>query len=292
MAAGYTSSYDANGSKPPTKPNPISIQYSPEREAHNAMNHVMKLRTPSVTPNFPTSRLNKKGFTTGALLIAVLSLLALPGRAAITVTNGSFEDTGTEYSAVLGGLYEATGWINLSALDIQASSALAGVEGTDSTFMTGSRFLRLASDAPTPDNQGAITQNLGTMTAGETYTFTADVFGGNPEGGQLWGATASFVSDGTFTPSTTYATQTVSGLGAGEETIPGFNFTYTATATDEGNALFVLLKAEPSIIGTGVRGGIDNVQVSSVTVPEAGTLMLVFPTVGVIGTVMIRRRKK
>lgn len=206
--------------------------------------------------------------------LSVLIVLAGPfsSRAAIILNNGSFESTGAQYDLALGGLFEATGWTNLSSLDIQASSMLAGLEGTSLLGATGARILRLASDEPDPLLTGFIGQNLGTMVAGETYTFTADALGAPGLGGSLWGATMQLTSDLGIIPAIVYDTDSVAGVGAGANMPNAFNLSYTATLADVGNPLFLWLRADPSGPGQAIRGGIDNIQLTTTTaVPEPGT---------------------
>ena len=152
----------------------------------------------------------KKNFLVVIFALVTSVVLAPSCSASIVLTNGSFESIGTQYSAVLGGIYAASGWTYNSGLNIQAASVSAGVEGTNPTGVTGSRFLRLVSDNPDPTNTGFIVQDLGTMVAGQTYTFTGDALGGSGTG-IAWGATVKLTSDGSATPATTYATNTLSG---------------------------------------------------------------------------------
>ena len=180
----------------------------------------------------------------------------------VTLTNGSFETAGAISDAALGGLYDANGWINLSpTTSIQASSAVAAnppnneFTSTAGTA-TGNRYLRLVADG---GNVGVLAQNLGTMADGNTYTITADVFGG-PSVGVLYAATISLVDQVSATPSTTYDSQTVSGIADGGFTAGAFNFSYTAKAADEGKPLVLLLTTPALAEGQASRGGLDNVQ--------------------------------
>ena len=224
--------------------------------------------------------------TLGALLAIGVVCCCSPSRAAVVLTNGSYETTGTRYTTALGGLYQASGWTNLSSLSIQASSMLAGQEGTPAAGATGSRILRLVSDNPHPANTGFIVQNLGTMVAGETYTLTADAFGGGSVG-HLWGATAQLTSDASVTPATVYDTQFVDNLSAGAFVPGAFSLSHTATAGDNGHPLFLWLRAKGSGPGQATRGGIDNWQL--IVIPEPATLSLV--GLGALGLVASRKRK-
>ena len=202
------------------------------------------------------------GITARAVVgIALLAGVVGLANGAIVLTNGSFETTGALYNGALGGLYESSGWTNLSGLNIQASSMPAGQEGTAASGATGSRILRLVSDAPDPTNTGLIVQNLGTMVAGENYTFRADAFGG-PGAGLNWGATAAFVNQGVASPSVTYASQFFDGLRANNYQLNAYTFSYTALPADNGNPLYLWLRAKPSGGGQATRGGVDNARVT------------------------------
>lgn len=180
----------------------------------------------------------------------------------VTLPDGSFETTGASYTTAIGGLYEASGWTNLSpTASIQASSAVAAnppnAEFTSTAgTATGSRYLRLVADG---GDVGALAQSHGIMTAGETYTITADIFGG-PGIGALYGASISLVDQLSTTPSTIYATQTVGGIANGSFTAGAFNFSYTATALDDGKPLVLLLTTPALVAGQASRGGIDNIR--------------------------------
>jgi hypothetical protein len=102
------------------------------------------------------------------------------------------------------------------------------------------------------------------MTAGATYTITADIFGG-PGIGVPYSATISLVDQVSATPLTTYASQTVSGIANGGFTAGAFNFSYTATAADQGKPLVLLLRAPALGAGQASRGGLDNVQLTVVS---------------------------
>jgi len=218
-------------------------------------------------------------------LVALLLGSAGDTHAAVALTNGSFESTGTLYSGALGGIYEASGWTNLSGLNIQASSMLAGQEGTAATA-NGTRVLRLVNDVgdQNPVNVGRVAQNLGTMVSGETYTFAADAFGG--AGTNIaWGATAKFVNEGTANPATTYASQTVDGVAAGAVVADAFKFSYTAQPADNGLPLWIWLQAKPAGAGQATRGGIDNARLT-VTPPAPASAILTF-TFGTLGDATI-----
>jgi hypothetical protein len=183
------------------------------------------------------------------------------------LTNGTFDDTsGTRYSTVLGGLYSNPGWTNLSGNLSSAASMLQGQEGTaaDAGENRGNRVLRLTDDVDNPANLGILVQNLGTMVAGETYTFTADAYGG-ASARTTWGATASLTADQAGT--TVYAFQVVDGLAAGEVSIRAFNFSYQATASDDGSPLYIRLVAKDVGARQATRGGIDNAAITVTPAP-------------------------
>lgn len=207
--------------------------------------------------------------------------------AAVTLTNGSFESIGAQYNPAIGGLYEATDWTNLSGLNIQASSAVAS-NGVNPEFTggspAGSRYLRLVADVNNPANQGTIAQLVGTMVAGEVYTLRADIFGG-PSTGVDYGATISFVNQVIATPSTIYASQTLSGITNGAFVAEAFNLSYTATPADNGQPLVVFLQAPVLGPGQATRGGLDNLRLT--TVPEPSALLLA----GLAGIALSRRRR-
>ena len=231
------------------------------------------------------------------LASAALGLLAFQSQGAVTLTNGSFESTGTTYMGVLGGLDEASGWTNLtenSSLLIQASSALADYDfnpefTSEPGSATGSRYLRLASDGPAY-NRGVTAQSLGTMVAGETYTLRGDIFGG-PSVGLSYGARISFAQQLSAT-STFYATQTVDGVGNGDFGADAFNFSYTATGADDGQELVLLIEALGSAYPECRRGGIDNLRLSTTSaVPEVSSHLALL-ALGSAGVLTRRRLKR
>lgn len=205
------------------------------------------------------------------LLLAGFAL-GVPSQATVILQNGGFElTTGGDLGA---GLFLLQGWTNNSGLSAQASSAAIGFEGTNGALMTGSRFLRLASDNPDPLNTGFIVQNVGTMVAGETYSLLGDLFGGGSVG-LLFAADVRFASDGAVLPTTTYAQITTTGLAAGASSIGGLSLSYTAQQADDGQSLFVWIRALPSGSGQAIRGGMDNLTLTATSaVPEPSTLAL------------------
>jgi len=165
----------------------------------------------SVMSGAKIPRIGKRGRKGFFFCMLLLVLGCVPNSSAnIILTNGSFESTVTPYGF---GLFDATGWTNNSGLIYQASSAPAGFEGTNVGGVTGSRYLRLISDAPDPQNTGFLVQDLGTMVAGETYMFTGDVLGGFDS--FLFGATVELTSDGSLNPTTIYGSLILSGFAQG-----------------------------------------------------------------------------
>jgi len=173
---------------------------------------------------------------------ASLALIALPAPAAPVsgILNGSFEETTTPDNWVA-----AASWTGLP-------DALSLITGTESIPATdGTRFLRLQTEDS--GYTARVAQYLGTMVAGQTYTFRADVIASNAYGD--YGATAAFVKEGVEIPSTVYATQTVN---VAQGATGGFILFYTAQSADTGQDLYIWLQAEP-VKGANIytRGGID-----------------------------------
>lgn len=221
-----------------------------------------------------------------ALAIAVIgaATVALPASAQLAVKNGSFEVTGVQYSPALGGLNEATDWVNTSALPIQASSALSGVEGTPPAV--GNRFLRLVSDNPNPQNTGSIYQLLGTIIAGQRYTITGTALGGDSIN-NLWGGLFSVAS--ASNGGQLFGGTSVLGLAQGQTS--NFSFTFAGTAANAGQSAFLRLAAIPSGPGQDIRGGVDNIQLAVSAVPEPAAWGLMILGFGAIGVAMRRRAK-
>lgn len=217
--------------------------------------------------------------------VAIASATISTGAVAqVALTNGGFEQTGEQYSTALGGLNAATGWTNTSNLNIQASSALSGVEGTAPA--TDARFLRLVSDSPDPQNTGSIFQRLGTVQTGVAYTLTGTALGGDSIG-QGWGGifTLSAQLDG----SNPFASTSVIGLARGASTT--FSFGFVGTGATAGQSLFLHLAAIPSAPGTDTRGGVDNLQLATSAVPEPATWGMMLFGFGAMGLAMRRSGK-
>lgn len=217
------------------------------------------------------------------LALAALAVLcaATEARATVVLTNGSFETvTGSDLGS---GIYLADGWVDTSALLLQAASAAAGFESTNITGIDGARFLRLASDNPDPQNTGSIYQDMGTMVAGLTYTITGTTLGGDA-GALPWAATIRLASDGSASPTTVYAFDHVSLASQGE--VGAFSISYTADAADAGNSLILSLTADPSGPGQARRGGVDNLMLTTIPEPMSAALL----GAGLLGLALVRRR--
>jgi hypothetical protein len=223
----------------------------------------------------------------GASLVLTPLWVTVPAMATVVLTNGGFETTvGSNLGS---GLYLASGWTDETGLATQAVSAPAGFAGTSVAGVTGSRFLRLASDPPDPQSTGIIAQDMGTMVAGTNYTITGTVFGGN--GNQLWGVIMRLGSDGTATPATLYASQSLIGYGSGSVGIGALDASFTATSANSGLQLFLSLQALPSGVGRTTRGGVDNLQlVTTASIPEpASVLTLASSLAGLLIASLLRR---
>jgi hypothetical protein len=123
----------------------------------------------------------------------------------------------------------------------------------------------LASDKSN-QGYGAVAQLLGTMVAGQTYTISADAFGGN--GNVAWIGTAQLQSDAGISP-TVYATSTSGGLAAGVFAADGLSASYTAGPADEGQPLWIKFSVPvPPEANTAMRGGIDNVRLTVIGAPK------------------------
>jgi PEP-CTERM motif len=218
--------------------------------------------------------------------VPVIFLMAVaPGaRAGIILTNGNFAAEGTEYSAALGGIFAATGWTNQSSLNIQAAITAAGSEGTAALT---ENYLRLASDNNGSNVNGFIVQDLGTMIAGQTYTFIGDALGGSSTN-TTWGATVELTSDGSATPATVYATQVLSGFTAGQVATGALDVSFTATGANDGQELFIWIMTPNVGGGVATRGGLANIQLT--VSPEPGTIAMIGSGLAALLLVVRRRR--
>jgi MYXO-CTERM domain-containing protein len=228
------------------------------------------------------------------VLKAALLLLgpAATSRAAISLANGSFETIeGTTLipPAPQFDIFKPVSWDILTVgtpWDAGSSSVTGGTGNFDSIAsgsMTGARYLRLGSDFA-DSGFGAVAQNPGTMVAGQIYTIKADVFGGN--GNVDWTGRVEFRSTGANTGGTVFAFDTAGPLASGAFSADAFTVSYTATAADNGNPLWVRFAVDPSLVnGTAMRGGIDNVRLTTVPEPSAALLA------GLAGLGLVRRRR-
>ena len=221
-------------------------------------------------------RAAKKLSAQAIVACVAVSCLAQPARATVTLLNGSFEQTtGGQINCC--GLALATSWVDTSSPNYNAVSAPSGMEATVPT--DGSRYLRLVSDAGI---WGSIYQNLGTMIAGQTYTIRGDVVGSSNSVNATWGATVEFASNGATSHGlngfaalpTIYSTETLGAAAIGGANVGAINLTYTATAADAGNPLFLSFIANNSVVGSDIRGGVDNLQLTVSNVPEPSALAL------------------
>ena len=190
-----------------------------------------------------------------------IALAAPMASTQITLTNGGFEQITTFVCCT--SLYQAAGWINLSApsLQLQAASALQGFELTNTGF--GTRYLRLADDQGIliPQNIGHIAQDLGVMIAGERYTLTGVAFQTNTSHSTInpYQASISFVTAVTIAvPALASTSVNITALGGSAN----FSVSYTATSADNGQHLYLRLDALPQPSGKVTRGGIDNLQLN------------------------------
>ncbi|MFN7813489.1 MAG: hypothetical protein ACK5SI_12595, partial [Planctomycetia bacterium] len=196
-----------------------------------------------------------------------------------TLVNGSFEEILDGASDPLYGgepftnLRDAAGWfhgVNTGAPWNAGSTYTTGpwlnYDGIDESSLDGARYMRLASDGGSIyglNGYGAITQYLGQMEAGKTYTLTADVFGGNGNIGYELVATL----ESSIVGGTTFATASIANLYQGQISRNGSVVSYTAMADDAGKDLWIKYATTQPGWGYARRGGIDNVRLE-VAVPH------------------------
>ncbi|MEN9667608.1 MAG: hypothetical protein RLZZ326_3971, partial [Planctomycetota bacterium] len=141
-----------------------------------------------------------------------------------------------------------------------APTAPAGnFDAIDVGSLTGGRYMHLASDGGSIsgyNGAGAISQHLGRMEAGKTYTLTADVFGGNGNTG--FDAIATLASD--LVGGTTFATASIANVYQGQFSDGGLVVSYTATAQDAGRNLWITYATSQPGLGLNRRGGIDDIK--------------------------------
>ena len=246
-------------------------------------------------------RNNARRYWSIALAMGGIMLSAGFADATVVLSNGSFESPGVTASAG----YEQqlpTDW-SLSAnatenptLNNPTTSNLyaAPTQGAQILALEGNYFNWESSPAWSVDG---VQQDVGTMTAGKTYSFGADLFSGDAGYGCFYTISLYDVSDSrelasidesNFDPSLAGKKQTVHA-----------SFNYTASAADQGDTLRLIMegKAEGtyfSIAGGALTGyanrtGIDNVTLTE-SVPEPSTLLLA--VLGSLGLVCYAWRKR
>lgn len=202
------------------------------------------------------------------------------GNAALTLTNGSFENVGGPVGPVTtqasGDWVQESSFIASSVL-IQDASVESGTEGMTAT--DGNRFLRLADDANfnAAAGPGAVHQDLGTITVGETYTFTGDYFqdittAESPDIGDFL-FTVELRRDSATGPVLASYSDTISKLTGGSLSFSGSDLQYTALAADDGAAAFLRVSTSTPAVGV-VRGGADNLTLTTQPVPEPSSALL------------------
>jgi MYXO-CTERM domain-containing protein len=229
-----------------------------------------------------------------SLVIPVTALLmafAAPSRAAISLANGSFESIeGTTLipPAPQFDIFKPVSWDILTVgtpWNAGSSSVTGGTGNFDSIAagsMTGARYLRLASDSA-DSGFGSVAQNLGTMIAGQTYTIRADAFGGN--GNIDWTGIVELRTTGANSGGTVLSFDNAGPLASGAFAADAFTVSYTATAADNGNPLWVRFAVDQLVNpNTAMRGAIDNVRLTTVPEPSAALLA------GLAGLGLLRRR--
>ena len=196
-----------------------------------------------------------------------------------TLVNGSFEEIfdsasdplygGEPYTNIRG----AAGWYHVvhtgapwNAGSTYATGSLGNYDQIDDTSLTGARYMRLASDGGSiygTNGYGAITQYLGQMEAGKTYTLTADVLGGltaGPYGEVDIGYEVVATLESSVVGGSTFATASIANVSKGQTSRNGSVVSYTATLADAGKDLWIRYSATQPGDGYARRGGIDNVQ--------------------------------
>lgn len=226
------------------------------------------------------------------LAAAGLSLYATSASATvISPTNGSFENP------TFGGWYTfdaPTGW---DASAGQYSSQVIhhpGESGFYAATTDGVSIFGLEHNNPNGfngigDNSG-IQQDLGTMEANRKYTFNATLFSNSGGADNLSAYRISFydVTDGRELAAITEANYDPSSLGTLKTLAATFD--YTTTAADVGDTLRLIMEGRSRDSVNYPRTGIDSVTVTTSTVPEPNTLVLL--TVGLASLLAYAWRKQ
>jgi hypothetical protein len=241
----------------------------------------------------------RRCFGVALAMVGVASFAGL-ANAAIVVSNGSFEDPSV--TAAEGyQLQMPTGWSRSAnatedpTVNKPATSNLyaAAAAGTQIMALEGNYFNWVSPPAWSIDG---VQQDVGSMAAGKTYAFGADLFSCSGTSHcfykvSLYNATDSrelaSIDETNFDPSALGTKQTLHA-----------SFSYTALAADQGDTLRLIMESKAAgtffsvnngaLTGYANRTGIDNVTITE-SVPEPSTLVLAIT--GLIGLVCYAWRK-
>jgi hypothetical protein len=220
----------------------------------------------------------KSLFSVAAAVLAGVALATVPaGASIISPSNGSFElpafDAATNYAqGVLPADWQATSQNtgndiihhpSVSGLYADAVDGIA-IVGLESQYMSWGGIV-----------SGGIRQDLGTMAAGEKYTFNATLYSNSEGLASIYRISFYNVTDGHELAAITETNFDPSALGT-NKTIAA-TFSYTADAADQGDTLRLIMNPDntrgtSTWYGWGNRTGVDNVTVT--TTPEPGTMVL------------------
>lgn len=233
----------------------------------------------------------------GAAVMIGLVLGVSPAAATvISPSNGSFElptfDPATNY---VGGL--PTGWQasaqNTGGMDILHHSSVSGLYAAPAD---GSVVVGLESQWKDGFNlYGGIQQDLGTMAAGEKYTFQATLFSNSEGAASRYRISFYNVTDGHELATITHANFDPSALGT-NQTVAA-TFAYTALAADVGDTLRLIMNpstTEGNTLPNGWtlnRTGVDAVSVTTTAVPEPTSMaVLGSAAIGLLAYAWRKRR--